>query len=75
MCPTGALVYNASGLSLAVVQDGKVHFQPVSTGRDLGTEIEIVEGLTGREQVMTNPGELIREGTEVQVIAAATSGK
>lgn len=67
---TSALVFNTDGLSVGVVRDGKAHFQPVTTGRDLGTEIEILSGLTGGEQVITNPGELIREGTEVRMISA-----
>jgi RND family efflux transporter MFP subunit len=74
LVPTSALVYNADGLSLALVKDGRVRFQKVSTGRDLGTEIEIVDGLAGDEQVISNPGEQIREGYEVQVAAPARAG-
>jgi RND family efflux transporter MFP subunit len=70
LVPTAALVYNADGLSLAIVRGGKVHFQKVSTGRDLGMEMEILEGLVGDEMIISNPGEQIREGSEVQVVSA-----
>jgi RND family efflux transporter MFP subunit len=74
LVPTNALVYNADGLSLAVVRGGKIHFQKVSTGRDLGAEIEILEGLAGDELVVSNPGEQIREGCEVQAVLTARGG-
>ena len=44
--PTSALVFDAEGTRVAVVKDGKVHFQPVMVGRDLGTDLEINGGLT-----------------------------
>ena len=42
----------------------------MTIGQDFGSEIEIVEGLTGDEQVIANPGERIVEGATV-VIAEA----
>jgi len=38
----------------------------VTLGKDYGKEVEIVEGLTGDEQVITNPGERIVEGSVVR---------
>jgi RND family efflux transporter MFP subunit len=66
--PASALVYNADGLSLATVQDGKVHFVKVTAGRDSGTEIEILDGLSGDDQVVTNPGEHIQENMLVDMV-------
>ena len=36
-------------------------------GRDLGQELEVVEGLSGNEQVVTNPGERLKDGIEVEI--------
>ena len=69
MIPTSALVYNAEGLSVAVVLEGKAHYRQVTVGRDLGMQVEVLTGLTGDELVIGNPGERIREGTTVQVVA------
>ena len=65
--PTSALVFGTDGLKVAVVADGKVHFQKVSVGRDLGTEVELAQGLYGTEQVVTNPDERLVEGAPVEV--------
>ncbi|MGE5608719.1 MAG: efflux RND transporter periplasmic adaptor subunit [Bacillota bacterium] len=72
--PTSALVFGGDGTKVAVVQDGKVHLQQVTVGRDLGTEVEVPLGLSGEELVVANPDERITEGAEVQVGKAAPSG-
>ena len=44
--PTSALVFREQGLQIATVgADDKVALKPVTAGRDLGTEIEILSGL------------------------------
>jgi RND family efflux transporter MFP subunit len=63
--PAPAVVNNAQGTQVAIVQDGKVHFIKVTLGEDFGAEIEIVNGLTGNEQVIANPGERVAEGVNV----------
>jgi len=65
--PTSALVFNAQGLRLATVKDGKVAFKTVSVGRDFGTELEILQGIAENEQVVANPGERLRDGVDVQI--------
>jgi len=63
--PGPALVDNASGTQVAVVDHGKVHFKKVKVGQDFGSEIEIVGGLEGDEEVIANPGERVVEGVAV----------
>ncbi len=65
--PTSAMVFNASGTQVAVVKDGKAHFQKITVGRDLGTELEVVDGISKEDQIISNPGERLTEGGEVQV--------
>jgi membrane fusion protein, multidrug efflux system len=63
--PTSAVVFDSSGTKVWVVDQGKLHAQNVDVGRDFGTEIEIAKGLEGTEQVVTNPGERLVDGVEV----------
>jgi hypothetical protein len=43
----------------------KVHFIPVQIGRDQGENVEIVQGLTGKERVISAPVGSLVEGTLV----------
>jgi RND family efflux transporter MFP subunit len=64
--PTSAVVFDAGGTKVWVVEDGKVYQKRVDVGRDFGTEIEVSNGLSGKEQVVTNPGERLADGVEVE---------
>ena len=69
LIPGSALVANAQGTRVAQVgQDRRVHLITVQTGRDLGTEIEILSGLSGSEQVINNPPDNLSEAQQVNVI-------
>ena len=49
--PAGAIIFNADGLHVAVVENGAVHFRKVTVARDLGTTVEVHAALcrgTGR---------------------------
>ncbi len=72
--PTSALVFREHGLQVATVgADDKVALKPVSAGRDLGTEIEILSGLNPSDRVIDNPPDSINTGDAVKV-AGATNG-
>lgn len=65
--PATALIVRANGPQVATVGDDQaVHFKAVAVGRDLGTTVEIVSGLTGAELIITNPADTLREGMRVQ---------
>ena len=55
---------------VAVVQDGKIHFQPLTLGRDFGATIEVTKGLQGGELLVINPAETLSEGLAVETKAA-----
>lgn len=67
--PTSALLFQADGLKVAVVDDGKIRYHHVTVGRDFGAEAEVAAGLSGDEQVVTNPGGRLVEGAEVTVLS------
>ncbi len=70
--PTSALVFDTDGTKVATVaENNKVKFQKIQVGRDLGTELEVTDGLSGKEQVVSNPGERLADGVEVQIAPSA----
>jgi hypothetical protein len=41
---------------------------PVTAGRDFGSDVEIVSGLTGSERVVINPPDSLVDGVAVRVV-------
>jgi RND family efflux transporter MFP subunit len=72
--PTSALVFREHGLEVATVGPGnKIALKPVTAGRDLGTEIEILSGLDASDRVVDNPTDSIAAGDVVRVAGAAAN--
>lgn len=66
--PVNALLFRAEGPRAAVVgDDGKVHLQPVTIGRDYGADVEIIGGLKPTESIVLNPSDSLDEGQPVHV--------
>jgi membrane fusion protein (multidrug efflux system) len=66
--PSSAVMTDARGVHVAIVDAGRAHFVRVLRGLDNGREIELVDGLSGGEQVIVNPGADLSEGTPVQAL-------
>lgn len=65
------LLFRADGLRVAKVDDaGRVRLSDVQIGRDFGTEVEILEGVTGADRVIINPPDSIEDGVPVQISSA-----
>jgi RND family efflux transporter MFP subunit len=64
--PHGALVVFAGVEKLLLAKDGKVHEQRVRSGRRIGDNVEIVDGVQPGDLVITEPGGLA-EGAAVRV--------
>ncbi len=69
--PSSAFVFDADGTHVWVVENGRSQRKEVAVGVDFGTALEVVRGLTGDEDVITNPGERLGDGVEVAASAAA----
>jgi RND family efflux transporter MFP subunit len=72
--PANTLLFRSQGLQVAVVQNGKVHLQRVTIGKDSGATVEIANGLQPSDQVIVDPSDSIAEGQEVRITAAKTEG-
>ena len=53
----------------------RVHFQSVQPGRDYGTELEILDGLTVGQEVAVDPNDAVQEGAMVQIAPSNSNGK
>ena len=74
--PSNTLIVDAAGPKVAVVgADSKLKFVPVVIARDFGTEIEIARGLTGNEQLVTNPTDDLKPDQAVKILASTAGGK
>ena len=70
LLPAGTLMFGAEGMRVAVVAaDRRVALKPVTVGRDLGTEVEVVAGLKGDEAVVLNPSDSLTQGQAVRIAA------
>ena len=66
--PTSSLVIDHAGMHVVVVDaDQKLHFVPVTIGKDMGKEVEVLAGLKGSESLVASPSDLLNEGQHVEV--------
>jgi RND family efflux transporter MFP subunit len=65
-----SLVVNSQGVRAVVIgPNNRVRYVPVTVGRDLGPDVEIITGLKGGEQVISNPPDTLVDGQEVQLLS------
>ena len=68
--PINAMLFRKEGPQVAVVgSDGKVELRHISIGRDYGTTLEIVGGVSGNDRIIVNPSDSIEQGQRVNVAA------
>ena len=66
--PGNALIFRQQGPQVGVVgDDGIVKLKDIKISRDLGTKLEIGEGLDENDQVIVNPSDSLTDGQKVQV--------
>ena len=67
--PVNAMLSSApKARALAVVgPDGKVQLRPINIGRDYGTTLEILGGVSPADQIVINPADSLEEGQQVIV--------
>jgi len=73
--PVNTLLFRSEGLRIATVNDGKhAELKPITLGRDYGTEVEVIAGLAGNDQVIINPPDSIVSGQEVRIAQPTQTG-
>lgn len=72
--PVSAILFRQEGLRIGVVRSGnKAQLMPVVLGKDYGTEVEVVSGITPDDQVIMDPPDSLITGTVVRVVPANAS--
>jgi RND family efflux transporter MFP subunit len=64
--PADAIVFNADGMQVAVVENGVAHYRKVNVTRDFGTTVEVNDGVKPGDQVILNPPVDLAEGSKVE---------
>ena len=68
--PNNTLLFRAQGLQVGVVRaDNSVELRDIKVGRDFGTTIQIVDGVTASDKIILNPADSLLTGDKVRVAA------
>jgi len=69
--PTSALVFREHGMEVAAIgTDDTIELRPIKLGRNLGTEVEVVQGLKLSDRVVNSPPDSLATGDKVRVAGA-----
>ena len=69
--PASALIFNRSGLQVAIVdRENRIILKPLTISRDLGSEVEIASGVVADDRVVINPPDGVVTGDQVRVAGA-----
>jgi RND family efflux transporter MFP subunit len=72
--PTSALVFRERGMEVAIVGPGdRIELKPITIGRNLGTEVEVLTGLALSERLVNSPPDSLATGDVVRVAAPAAA--
>jgi multidrug efflux system membrane fusion protein len=66
--PVNAMLFRAQGAQVAVVgSDNKVELRSINIGRDYGTSLEVLGGISPTDRVVINPADSLENGQQVNV--------
>jgi RND family efflux transporter MFP subunit len=69
--PTSALVFRENGMEVATLgADDAITLKPIKLGRNLGTEVEVVQGLKLSDRLVNSPPDSLATGDKVRVAGA-----
>jgi RND family efflux transporter MFP subunit len=67
--PSNALLFRVEGTMVGVVGAGnRVAMKKVAVGRDFGTFVEVLSGVTAADRVIVNPPDALVDGSEVRPV-------
>jgi len=64
--PVNTLLFRSEGLRVAVFRGNHAELAPITIGRDYGTEVEVISGITPQDEIIENPSDSLTSGTEVR---------
>ena len=67
--PTTALFFGPRGIEVALLtSDGRLNMSKVELGRNLGSEVEVLSGVSSEDSVIDSPPESLTTGQLVSVV-------
>jgi RND family efflux transporter MFP subunit len=73
--PVSALIFHSEGLQIGVVENGnRATLAKITLGHDLGSEVEVVSGLSATDSVIANPPDSLIDGETVRIAAPGANG-
>jgi RND family efflux transporter MFP subunit len=73
--PVSALIFRSEGLQVGTVQGGnRASLAKITLGRDMGSEVEVVAGLSATDWVIANPPDSLIEGETVRLASSSANG-
>jgi RND family efflux transporter MFP subunit len=65
--PADAVIFNSNGLQVAVAEDGVARLRKITVARDLGTQVEVRDGVQPGDRVILRPMVNLADGSKVRV--------
>jgi multidrug efflux pump subunit AcrA (membrane-fusion protein) len=74
--PPNTLLFRSQGTQVATVTgQNTIHLKSVVIGRDLGTSMEVLDGISASDNIVLNPPDSIGEGDVVDVTQAPSQSQ
>ncbi|HUI41896.1 MAG TPA: efflux RND transporter periplasmic adaptor subunit [Terriglobia bacterium] len=75
LLPVSALIFRSAGLQVATVDDGQhAVLKSIQVGRDFGTQVEVLSGVSDEDVVIVNPPDSLVSGDTVHPVPASGEG-
>ena len=69
--PNNALLFRPEGTEVAIVDsDNRIDLKKLAIGRDLGTSVEVLAGITAKDAFVINPPDALEQGELVKISPA-----
>ena len=66
--PVNAMLFRSQGAQVAVIgSDSKVELRPINIGRDYGSTLEVLGGISTSDQIVINPADSLENGQNVNI--------
>jgi len=73
--PADAVVFDADGLHVVVLEDGVARYRKINVVNDLGTQVEVNEGVKDGDIVIRSPAVNLADGAKVQTAPVKEAAK
>ena len=74
--PTSTLIFRGHGLEVAAIgEDNRIVIKKIPIGRNLGSRVEVLNGLAPSDRVVVSPPDSLAAGDLIRIADAASTGE